>query len=271
MCLLAGTAPSPAQSLQAAAALPVLPPPKIDDLTLAKKLRNPVTSLVNIPLIENLDFGGGPKKNGTRSTLNIEPIIPISLDEHWKLVSRLTIPLIDQRNMIPGTSQDGLGDAVERLLLSPAKTNKFGANWGLGPALLLPTATHEDLGADRWGTGPAVALNWRRDSWTTSVLAYQIFSVGGGGARAIDTVTIQPTASYIFPTDTTLTLASDSFYDCRRAQYTCPLNLTVYQLVKCGDQPLSLGAGLRYYVARPAGAPQWGLRCSVTLLFPDTR
>jgi hypothetical protein len=250
---------------------PPAAPLKVDDLSLARKLRNPVTSLVNVPLVENLDFGGGPNANGTRNTLNIEPIIPYEIDEKWKMVSRTTFPIIDQQNVVPNTTQDGLGDTIERLLLSPSKANAMGFNWGLGSAFLLPTATNSHLGWDRWGTGPAMALNWHRETWTASVLAYQMFSVAGGGIHAIDTVTIQPSVSYIFPTDTTLTLSSDSVYDLRSAQYTCPLNVTVYQLVKFGDQPVSLGAGVRYYVARPDGAPQWGLRCSMTFLFPTAR
>jgi hypothetical protein len=239
-----------------------------DSVALARRLRNPVTSLINFPLVENFDFGGGPNDNGYRSTLNIEPIIPISLDEKWKIVSRSTIPVIDQRNIIPGTSQDGLGDSIERLLLSPAKSDRLGINWGVGPAFMVPTATNTHLGYDRWGTGPAVAFNWHNEEWTASVLAYQIFSVAGGGNHAIDTVTIQPSLSYVFPTSTTLTLGCDSNYDVRAAQYTCPLNLTVYQLTKIDGQLINFGAGLRCYVARPAGAAQWGLRVSMTFLCP---
>ena len=265
--LLALESSAPAQNSPVTAD-PSLDPPKTDDFSLARRLRNPITSLTNIPLMENFDFGGGPNRNGYRSTFNIEPIVPISLDEHWKLVSRLTLPIIDQRNIIPGTSQNGLGDTVERLLFSPARSNALGVNWGLGPAFLLPTATNDHLGLDRWGTGPAMALNWHQEAWTASILAYQIFSVAGGGSSSIDTVTIQPSLSYVFPTATTLTLSSDSSYDWRGGQYTCPVNMTVYQLTHIGDQLVNFGAGIRYYVARPAGAPEWGLRCSMTFLCP---
>lgn len=269
VCLVAMESSALAQSDLAAGDPPAVPA-KIDDFTLARKVLNPISSLTDFSLVDNTDFGGGPNRNGTCSTLKIEPIIPFALDEHWKLVSRLTIPWIDQRNIIPGTSQDGLGDATEKLLLSPAKANALGMNWGFGPAFLLPTAT-DHLGFDRWGAGPAAAVNWRQGAWMASVLTYQIFSVAGGGTHSIDTVTIQPSLSYIFPTTTTLTLSADSVYDWRSAQYTCPLNTTVYQLVKIGDQPVNFGAGFRYYVARPEGAAQWGLRCSVTFLFPMSR
>ncbi len=266
--IFAQTPPADSSVSTTSSSNPSPPLPKTDDLTLARKLRNPVTSLINLPLVNNVDFGGGPNKNGVRSTLNIEPIIPFEVSEHWKIVSRLTLPIIDQNNVVPGTSQNGLGDTIERLLLSPAKANAMGMNWGVGPAFLVPTATNSRLGWDRWGTGPAMALNWHKDAWVASVLTYQIFSVAGEGTHTINTLTIQPSLSYILPTDTTLTLSSDSFYDWRTSQYTCPLNATVYQLVRIGDQPINVGAGLRYYVARPAGAPEWGLRCSVTILFP---
>jgi len=246
------------------------PPPKLDDFSLARKLRNPVSSLINLPLVDNVDFGGGPNKNGVRSTLNIEPIIPFPVSPKWKLVSRLTMPIIDQQNVIPGTTQHGLGDTSERLLLSPAKANSLGVNWGAGPAFMVPTATNDHLGWSRWCTGPAGALNWHQGPWTASLQTYQLFSVAGEGTHIINTMTIQPSVSYIFPTDTTLSLSSDSVFDWRSTQYTCPVNLTVYQLTKIGDVPVNLGAGLRYYVSRPMGAPEWGFRCSITLIFPTS-
>ena len=42
----------------------------------------------------------------------------------------------------------------------------------------------------------------------------------------------------------------------------------VSQIVKIGAQPLSVGVLGKYYAVRPDGAPAWGLRFVVTLLFP---
>lgn len=32
--------------------------------------------------------------------------------------------------------------------------------------------------------------------------------------------------------------------------------------------PLSIGAGPRFYAARPTGGPKWGFRLQLTLIFP---
>lgn len=52
-----------------------------DAAELAKKLSNPVASLISVPLQNNLDVGIG-EFNGTRNTLNIQPVIPVSLSEN---------------------------------------------------------------------------------------------------------------------------------------------------------------------------------------------
>ena len=50
---------------------------------LAKKLPNPVASLIRVPFQSNFDFGGGFDDDGFRYTLNVQPVIPIALSEHW--------------------------------------------------------------------------------------------------------------------------------------------------------------------------------------------
>jgi hypothetical protein len=46
-----------------------------DEAELAKKLQNPVASLISVPLQSNWDFGIGPE-NAMRYTLNVQPVIP---------------------------------------------------------------------------------------------------------------------------------------------------------------------------------------------------
>jgi hypothetical protein len=47
-----------------------------------------------------------------------------------------------------------------------------------------------------------------------------------------------------------------------------PLNLQVAQLVKFGKMPMQFQVGGRYYAEKPEGGPDWGLRFTVTFLFP---
>ena len=47
-----------------------------------------------------------------------------------------------------------------------------------------------------------------------------------------------------------------------------PLNLTVSQLLKVGKTHIQFQVGGRYYAEKPDGGPAWGLRFTVTYLFP---
>ena len=58
---------------------------------LAKKLQNPVASLISVPLQSNWDFGIG-SANAMRYTLNVQPVIPFSLNAEWNLITRTIIP-----------------------------------------------------------------------------------------------------------------------------------------------------------------------------------
>jgi hypothetical protein len=47
-----------------------------------------------------------------------------------------------------------------------------------------------------------------------------------------------------------------------------PLNLSVSRLTKRGSQMVGIAGGVRYYLESPAGGRTWGLRLTLTLLFP---
>jgi hypothetical protein len=47
-----------------------------------------------------------------------------------------------------------------------------------------------------------------------------------------------------------------------------PIKLVVSQVLKIGEQPISLALGYRNYVEAPSGGPDWGLRFVVSLMFP---
>ena len=66
-----------------------------------------------------------------------------------------------------------------------------------------------------------------------------------------------------------ISLNSESTYDWPSSSWALPLNLTVSKVTKLGNQLLSVGARLRYWVASPETGPHgWGGRVFVTLLFP---
>lgn len=80
---------------------------------LAKKLSNPVAALISVPFQYNYDQHYGDPETGHRSLLNIQPVVPISLNADWNVISRTIIPFIDQNNVVPGSHQTGVGDVLQ--------------------------------------------------------------------------------------------------------------------------------------------------------------
>ena len=64
-----------------------------DGADLAQQLSNPVANLVSVPFQLNYDENIGMAKNIERYQLNIQPVIPIELNENWNLISRTVLPL----------------------------------------------------------------------------------------------------------------------------------------------------------------------------------
>ena len=134
---------------------------------LAKKLANPVASLISIPLDLDYDHDIGPADDGSRITLVAKPVVPVTHNADWNLISRTILPLVSQDDIFPGAGdQTGLGDILQSFFFSPAKPTAGGLIWGAGPVLLLPTATDELLGSEKWGLGPTGVLLKQSGPWT---------------------------------------------------------------------------------------------------------
>lgn len=238
---------------------------------LAKKLANPVASLISLPFQFNYDSNLGVEDTGDRFLLNVQPVIPFSMSEDWNIISRTIFPVIHQDDIYAGAgSQFGMGDIVQSLFFSPKKPTASGLVWGVGPVFLLPSATDDLLGAKKWGLGPSVVALKQAGPWTIGGLANHIESVAGSDGRGdISATFIQPFFSYTTPTAWTYTLATESTYNWEAEQWSVPINGVVSKVVKVGPQLLSVGGGLRYWADSPeSGAEGLGFRFSVAFLFP---
>lgn len=125
---------------------------------LQKATQNPVASLISVPLQNNRNFDIGPLDR-TQNVLNTQPVIPLKLSENWNLIVRIIVPLIYQPDV---TQRDlgvvGLGDVSPTFFLSPGRPGRL--IWGVGPALVLPTATNRVLGQ---GSRPGFPLEGEGD------------------------------------------------------------------------------------------------------------
>jgi hypothetical protein len=244
---------------------------EVDQQELAKKLANPIAALISVPFQLNYDQEIGPTEDGGRWTLNIQPVIPISLSEDWNLISRTILPVVWQDDIFPGAgSQWGTGDAVQSLFFSPKAPTASGWIWGAGPVFLLPTGSDDLLTADKWGAGPTVVVLKQAGPWTYGALSNHIWSFAGDDDRGdISATFLQPFVSYTTPTAWTFALNTESTYDWENEQWTVPIVPVVSHVTRIGSQLVSFGGGVRYWVETPEGGPHgWGFRLIVTLLFP---
>ncbi|MBP1844160.1 hypothetical protein J2046_002418 [Rhizobium petrolearium] len=237
---------------------------------LAKQLSNPIASLISVPFQFNYDHGYGPD-DGDRGLVNVQPVIPFSINDEWNLISRTIVPITWQNDIAgPSGEQFGLGDVVQSFFLSPVKPTEGGIVWGVGPVFLLPTATDDLLGGEKWGAGPTTVALKQSDGWTIGALGNHIWSFGGDGSRPdVNATFLQPFLSYTTPDAWTFTLNSESTYNWEDDSWSVPVNFSVAKLIVLDKQPISLTAGIRYWAESPKGGPEGiGFRLGLTLLFP---
>jgi len=61
---------------------------------------------------------------------------------------------------------------------------------------------------------------------------------------------------------------TEASYDWANSKWTVPLIAPVSQVLKVYGQPISLQLAPKWYAEGPTGAPDWGIRFAVILLFP---
>jgi hypothetical protein len=241
------------------------------DADLAQELSNPLADLMSIPIQMNYDRDIGPSDDGWKLQTNIQPVIPFHLNEDWNLITRTIMPVINQEDIFPGAgSQFGLGDINLSLFFSPKKPSSGGVTWGVGPVLLFPTATESLLGAKKWGAGPTLVALTIRGPWTIGMLANHIWSYAGDSDRQdISNTFMQPFVAYTWPSAWTFSLQSETTYNWETEKWAVPVNAAVSKLVKLGKLPVSLQAGVGYWVESPETGPEgFRFRLQATFVLP---
>jgi hypothetical protein len=239
---------------------------------LAKLAQNPVGNLISLPFQNNTNLNFGPEK-GTQNVLNIQPVIPISVNSEWNVITRTIVPVIWNPSLGPGDERtDGLGDTVFTAFLSPAKPGKW--IWGAGPVLQLPTNTNAELGNKNWGLGPsAVVLHLDHGSpWVYGVLVNNVWSLSSherGGSY--NNGLIQPFVNYNFKEGFYLTSAPIATVNWKADsgnKWTVPVGGGVGKIFHLGKLPVNTQLSAYYNVVRPDDGPNWQIRFQVQLMFP---
>ena len=242
----------------------------VDEGDLAQAAQNPVADLISVPLQNNATFGIG-EFDRTRDVLNIQPVIPIKAGE-WNLINRTIVPVVSQPDFFESTGRTfGLGDITHSLFVSPAKAGKV--IWGIGPIILLPTATDTFLGTGKWGLGPSLVVLAMPGRFVVGALVNNLWSVGGDEERNdVNAFLFQPFVNYNL--DGGWYLVSSPIitanWEAESAnRWTVPVGGGFGRIFRIGQQPMNVSTQLFYNVERPdVVGGKWEWRVQVQFLFP---
>ena len=236
---------------------------------LAKKLANPIASLISVPLQNNIDVGIG-ENSGARYTLNIQPVLPFSLSKSINLITRVILPVIYQDNITgAGNNEFGLGDAVMSAFVSPSNANN-GLTWGAGPVFLVPTGTDDFLTTKKFGVGPTAVALYQFSGFTLGALVNQIWSVAGNKSRPdVNQLFLQPFFSYSWKSGAGLGGVFEMTQNWEANTTTLWFIPSISGITSLGRQKIQLMIGPRFNLAAPGGAKaDFGLRANLVFLFP---
>ncbi len=242
--------------------------------------QNPVANLISVPVQNNDNFGIGPA-NRIQNVLNIQPVIPFSVGKNWNLITRWITPIIYQPLPVPQppgppmqlTGVSGLGDLNPSFFLSPKKSKII---WGVGPTLVLPTATNTTyLGQGKLSMGPSVVVLVQPPHFTIGFLTNNYWSVAGHSDRdkpAVNQFLLQWFVNYNMKKGWYLTASPILTANWRASSgnvWTVPFGGGVGRIMKLGFQPVNITGQFYGNAVYPSGSSPWGMRLQIAFLFPQ--
>jgi hypothetical protein len=238
---------------------------------LAKIAQNPIGNLISVPFQENAFLNTGPLSK-EYNLLNIQPVIPVSLNPDWTIITRTIVPVISLPPFAPDQSRtDGIGDVQFSAFLSPANPGKW--IWGVGAIAQLPTHSNILLGNKNAGLGPTfVLLHIEHDNpWVVGLLVNNVWSVGNSTSPSYSNGLVEPFINYNLKEGLYLTTAPEMTvsWDAKGPdQWTVPMGGGVGKIFHFGKLPVNTQLSAYYNVVRPDFGPNWLFRLQVQLMFP---
>ena len=250
---------------------------KTEDL--AKAAQNPIADMISVPLQSTFNFydidkhlgGKDYHRNTMGYVLNVQPVVPFSLNKDWNVITRTIIPIVNQPELVPGMgSHGGLGDIQFTPFFSPAQPSK--TIWGVGPALVFPTATDQWLGSGKFSAGPSAVILRMDGPWVYEALAQNVWSYAGDSNRDyVNQMLIQPFVNYNLPKGwylTSVPMITADWHADSDQRWTVPVGGGVGKIMKIGKLPVNMQLQSFYNVVHPDFGPDWSIRYQLQFLFP---
>ncbi len=235
---------------------------------LAKAAQNPVANMNSIPVQFNWTTGGG-LGDETQSVINVQPVLPLPINEKWNVISRTVVPIVN----LPGGGTErltGIADIQEQVYFTPAKSG--GITWGFGPIFSFPTATNPAMETGQFALGPTFVALKIGKKWVYGALVNNLWRIAGSETTTpINAFFLQPFINYNLKRGWAISTspAITANWNAPSGQeWTVPLGLGVSKITMVGKQPMNVILQYYHNVERPTGAGADMVRMQFTLLYP---
>ena len=238
----------------------------------AQKSANPVSDVWMF--ITQNDYTFLETEDGSHEMKNrfsVQPVMPVPImGGEWNLVNRVVLSQYSvsgsadldstsAHDMFFDDRTNGLGDTVVMSLAAPNRND--GLIWGVGPTMIIPTASEDLLGQDEWQMGPAALVarlgNSNSDitsieSWNVGILAQHWWDVNGD--TDISQSDIQYFANFKAGATGLIGMTPNIQINWERDgkdRFTVPVGLGYIGMTKIGPMPVRWGVEAQYYVMKP--------------------
>jgi len=193
------------------------------------------------------------------------PFIKSKDPEKVYTIYRLEAPIVSQTFPNHELDATGLSDFI--LIDVIAFKKKFGL-LGIGPALIIPTASSEYLGSGKWSAGLAGVFLTKAFGLTLGVLGQQFVSFAGDAQRADQNYMLfQPIITKIFKKGYFMNFSPIMKFDWENSDYNIPLGIN---FGKAFAKNLTMFVGGEYVVSGP-GQGDFTIRLNINAMFASTK
>jgi hypothetical protein len=273
----------------------------VDLELMAKKSNNPLSDVWLLVVQNDLSILGGDDVPGSE-ILNVtlfQPVMPVPVfDNKYNLIFRPVLPVVSspldkdvgklfgksaaEIAASPGLSaiaadpygdrSAGLGDLVLLTLFGPNTDD--GWVYGAGLTQIIPTATENILGQQKWQAGPAALVvrlgkesgGLGIENWNIGALAQQWFSYAGNSDReAVNRMNIQYFLNWKVNAIQLIGMTPNIIIDWKEKDIddavSLPIGLGTIGMFKFGKLPIRWGVEAQYYIVQSdASGPRFNFR-----------
>jgi hypothetical protein len=230
----------------------------------ARELANPNAVLTSLKFkLRHYEYTGklpeADAQNGT--LLLLQPTLPFPQKNGKTLYVRPGFPLHFDQPFYDSTDSDmesrfGLGDMS--LDVQYGTTEDNGVLWSVGFANLLPTATENELGFNKFTAGPGFQLGHLGKKHVVGFYTNHQWDVAGSGDQQYNVTSTQLFGVYLPGGGWNVGSVPTINYDHDTDKWTIPLNLAFGKTVLINDRPWKVNFEINYFVERDdIFAPEW--------------